>query len=133
MLNKPKRGKFRRSPWSYANVVKAYDEQEVIKANIKAIVRFQNRSVIEIIRFFNDQGSTLGRQALYRTRKDKQTLWGILAIAVWSRELFVPTWLLLHPEPMQFSEILKESIRLYKRAQIDRLRQSIEKGSDLKR
>jgi hypothetical protein len=125
--------RFRRSEWSFSNLSHAYDVQHQIRINIKLILKHQNRKVLDSVKRFKDEGSTMGRNALYRKREDIQHVWSLLAVAIWSRELFVPTWLLLHPDPFQFPDILEESIRLYKRAQIDRLRQSIEKGNDLKR
>jgi len=124
--------KFRTGEWSEANFTEAYRTQHIVRGNIRAILKYQDRKVMTSIKRFNKEGSTLGRAALYRSETERQPVWGLISIAVWSRELFVPTWLLLHPEPMQFPEILKESIRLYKKAQIDRLRQSIEKGEGRK-
>jgi hypothetical protein len=131
---KAKARRYTFNDWSQGNWHAAKDQQETIRQNIRAIAKHQGRTILSMTDWFKLNGSQLSRLGLYRKRTDKrQTDYKMIVLVTWSRELFVPTWLLLHPEPMQFPEILADSIRLYKRAQIDRLRQSIEKGSDLKR
>jgi hypothetical protein len=128
-----KEPRFQYNDWAWDNWHAAKDQQETIRQNIRAIAKHQGRTILSMTDWFKLNGSQLSRLGLYRKRTDKrQTDYKMIVLVTWSRELFVPTWLLLHPNPFEFPDILEESIRLYKRAQIDRLRQSIEKGEGRK-